>query len=179
MATFSYYSYREFGKKYHSDYELVMNEDERMCALPTYVPFSKVRSHRVSSIVSIIDSTERIYIRERNRLNLHKVDFMEQNEYGDLDSLSDKDYDEEDKDVAGIGSLDLGIEPLRLIVLEMNRLHSDVPHFSFDQNSAKAAGLPGYCEYLKGPKSNEPRQRNTARFQAIQQKKKVKNIGKK
>lgn len=158
-----------------------MDEEEKAYSLPVYVPHSKVRSHRVSSVVSIIDSTERVYIRERNRLNLHRVDLKEQNEYGEFDSEEEAE-DAEDtlaQNRNGLGSLDLGIEPLRRIVLEMHRLHSDVPHFTFDQNSAKAAGLPSYCDYLKGPKSNEPRQRNSARFQAIQQKKKVKNIVKK
>lgn len=149
-----------------------------MYSLPVYVPYSKVRSHRVSSVVSIIDSVDRVYIRERNRLNLHRVSLKTQNEYGEIDS-DEGEGDDDDKKEDTLGSLDLGLEPLRRIVQDLHRLHSDRPHFSFDQNSAKAAGLPRYCDYLKGSGANEPRQRNTAKFQAIQQKKKVKNLAKK
>lgn len=159
-----------------------MDEEERMYSLPIYVPYSRVRSNRVSSVVSIIDSNNRVYIRERNRHNLHKVDdFKTQNEYGEFDSDEENDDDDTDKlkPKDSLGSLDLGIEPLRRIVLDMHRLHSEKPHFTFDQNSARAAGLPRYCDYLKGPKSNQPKSLNRLRLEAVQQKKKAKNIGKK
>jgi hypothetical protein len=50
------------------------------------------------------------------------------------------------------GYLDLGIEPLRQIVYEMQRIANETVQYQFDRNAAKAAGLVSYSDYLQGKK---------------------------
>lgn len=100
----------------------------------------------MGSVVAIINSSDRIYIRDRNR-TLHR---KAANIVDDDEDNDDSDVDDAKSPLEGMGYLDLGIEPLRRIVHEMDRLTNEKTHFTFDREASKAAGLIPYCEYLKG-----------------------------
>lgn len=110
---------------------------------PTHVPYFEPRSQRITDIVALVDSKERVYLR-KPKINSKPEVSTGGSLAGDRIIVSTQDSP------TGKGILDLGTEPLQRIVHEMQRLSTETAHYQFDPNAAKAAGLVSYCGYLQG-----------------------------
>jgi hypothetical protein len=121
----------------------------KACDIPIYRPYYDVpRPKSMPSIVNIIDSKERVYLKP---------------EYEDL-AFSSLKHARPISSSRGTpmmhnGELDLGLDPLQKIIYKMRRLQSEAQCTIFDKDAARAAGIMPYCSYLVGDKPKPKSQR--------------------
>ncbi len=98
----------------------------------------------MTSIVSLVDSENRVYLGKR-RPRIRATSSGDEEDEVDIEQAAADQF-----------GLDLGMEPLRRIVSEIQRLNEDVGHYNVDSKSARKAGLLPYGDYLQGSLAGTP-----------------------
>lgn len=165
--------------KFHlaSKYENILAYSEHIGSAhhSAYIPCFETLNLPLPSTANLINSRDRYYLKKnlRNRssssINTIDIDSQSSDLFGDdcLDNIELHDQDQVIELRAMKRVLDLGTLHLQRIVSQLKGLTNDTSNdrSHLNPNASKAAGLPGYCDYLVGNTGSIDAGKNKSRLQ--------------